>query len=189
MGKYNKVEKHRKEIIKKPSLPLGNPIGSSKNKDHNYIPPNRFYTEKEEVNLRFYQTPKALFKNPKYAGLSLGAKLMYPVLLDKAEVLRDVFKFLKEKKLTGDQSLNLIRLIKNQPRLTVEESYRDLLFSAKTKEKQPKDQVEAVISASDKLSKAIEKLDMKKLNKDITKSVKDRLMETKLLIERILTKL
>jgi len=130
MGKYNKVEKHRKEIIKKLGLPLGNPTGSSKNKDHNYIPPNRFYTEKEEVTLRFYQTPKALFKNPKYAGLSLGAKLTYPVLLDKAEVLRDVFKFLKEK--------------------------------------QPKGQVEAVIPASDKLSKAIKKLDMKKLNKDIT---------------------
>ena len=36
--------------------------------------PSRFYTEKEEVNLRFYQTTKANFKNPEYLGLSLCSK-------------------------------------------------------------------------------------------------------------------
>ena len=55
-------------------------------KNNSYIPPNRFYTEKEEVTLRFYQTPKALFKNPTYKGLSLGAKLMYSVLRDRLDM-------------------------------------------------------------------------------------------------------
>jgi hypothetical protein len=82
----NNREINRKEIRKKLGLPLGNPTGSSKNKDHNYIPLNRFYTEKEEVTLRFYQTPKALFKNPIYKGLSLGPKLMYSILRDRLDM-------------------------------------------------------------------------------------------------------
>jgi len=41
---------------------------------------------KEEITLRFYQTPKALFKNPKYRGLSLGPKLMYSILRDRLDI-------------------------------------------------------------------------------------------------------
>ena len=53
---------------------------------NNYIPPNRFYTEKEEVTLRFYQTPKALFNNPIYINLPLGPKLMYSILRDRLDL-------------------------------------------------------------------------------------------------------
>ena len=86
MDKYKKEESHRKEIRKKPGLPLGDHTGSSKNKDYKYISPERFYTEKEEVTLRFYQVPKALFKNPVYDGLGLGPKLMYSVLRDRLDM-------------------------------------------------------------------------------------------------------
>jgi len=48
--------------------------------------PLRFYTEKEEVTLRFYQTPKALFNNSSYKNLSLGAKLMYSILRDRLDI-------------------------------------------------------------------------------------------------------
>jgi len=61
----------------------GNNRESSNDNDYNSTPSNRFYTLKEEVILRFYQTLKALFKNPKYKGLSLGAKLMYSILRDR----------------------------------------------------------------------------------------------------------
>ena len=37
---------------------------SPNNKEYNSIPSDRFYTLKEEITLRFYQTPKSLFKNP-----------------------------------------------------------------------------------------------------------------------------
>jgi len=50
------------------------------------ISPSRFYTSQEEVTLRFYQVPKALFKNPVYKGLSLGAKLMYSILRDRLDI-------------------------------------------------------------------------------------------------------
>jgi len=56
------------------------------NKKNNSISPVRFYTEKEEVTLRFFQTPKALFNNPRYKGLSLGSKLMYSILRDRLDM-------------------------------------------------------------------------------------------------------
>ena len=56
------------------------------NNEYNSTPSNRFYTLKEEIILRFYQTPKALFKNPKYKGLSLGPKLMYSILRDRLDL-------------------------------------------------------------------------------------------------------
>ena len=50
------------------------------------VPPSRFYTSQEEVTLRFYQTPKGLFKNPTYKGLGLGPKLMYSILRDRLDI-------------------------------------------------------------------------------------------------------
>ena len=54
--------------------------------DFDRVAPSRFYTEKEEVTLRFYQTPKALFNNPAYKGLALGPKLMYSILRDRLDM-------------------------------------------------------------------------------------------------------
>jgi len=82
----NNREINRKNISKKPGLSSNNSNGSSNNKEYNSIPSNRFYTEKEEVTLRFYQTPKALFKNPVYKGLGLGPKLMYSILRDRFDM-------------------------------------------------------------------------------------------------------
>ena len=54
--------------------------------EYNSTPANRFYTVKEEAKLRFYQVPKALFENPTYKGLSLGAKLMFSILRDRLDI-------------------------------------------------------------------------------------------------------
>jgi len=71
---------------KSSGIPSSNSTCSPNNKEYNFIPSDRFYTLKEEVTLRFYQTPKALFKNPKYKGLSLGPKLMYSILRDRLDI-------------------------------------------------------------------------------------------------------
>jgi hypothetical protein len=81
-----KLRDHRENTIKKSGLSSGNFNDLSKNKEYNSTPTDRFYTKKEEVTLRFYQTPKALFKNPKYKGLSLGPKLMYSILKDRLDL-------------------------------------------------------------------------------------------------------
>ena len=77
---------NRKNISKKPRSASGNTNSSLNNKEYNSTPSGRFYTLKEEITLRFYQTPKALFKNPKYRGLSLGPKLMYSILRDRLDI-------------------------------------------------------------------------------------------------------
>jgi len=70
MSKDN-LRDNKENRNKSPGLPSSNSNCYSNNKDNNCIPSNRFYTAKEEVALRFYQTPKALFKNPAYKGLDL----------------------------------------------------------------------------------------------------------------------
>jgi hypothetical protein len=79
----NKLRDNRENVSKKSGLSSSAFNGYSNNKEYNSTPSNRFYTEKEEVTLRFYQTPKALFKNPKYKGLPLGPKLIYSILRDR----------------------------------------------------------------------------------------------------------
>ena len=109
--------KDRENISKKYGPPSSNPNGLSNNKEYNSIPSDRFYTEKEEVTLRFYQTPKALFKNPKYKGLSLGAKLMYSVLRDRLDL--SIKHNWKDGKgyiylmFSGEEILNLLEISKN----------------------------------------------------------------------------
>ena len=77
---------NRENRSKSLGLPSSDSTSYSNNKEYNSTPSSRFYTEKEEVTLRFYQTPKALFKNPKYKGLSLGPKLMYSILRDRLDM-------------------------------------------------------------------------------------------------------
>ena len=79
-------EINRENISKKHGMSSSNSNGYLDNKEYNSIPSDRFYTLKEEVTLRFYQTPKALFRNPKYKGLSLGPKLMYSILRDRLDM-------------------------------------------------------------------------------------------------------
>jgi len=69
------------------STPKSGGSVSLKNYDgFNQFDPSRFYTEKEEVTIRFYQTPKALFNNPAYKGLTLGPKLVYSILRDRLDM-------------------------------------------------------------------------------------------------------
>jgi len=77
---------NRENVSRKFGLSASVSTSSSNNKEYNYIPSDRFYTLKEETTLRFYQVPKALFKNPKYKGLSLGPKLMYSILRDRLDL-------------------------------------------------------------------------------------------------------
>ncbi len=77
---------NRKNISNNTRSASGDTNSFSNNKEYNSTPSDRFYTLKEEITLRFYQTPKALFKNPRYKGLSLGPKLMYSILRDRLDL-------------------------------------------------------------------------------------------------------
>ena len=82
----NNLGDNIENISKKSELYPRNLNSFLNNKEYNSTPSSRFYTEKEEVTLRFYQVPKTLFKNPKYKKLSLGPKLMYSMLRDRLDI-------------------------------------------------------------------------------------------------------
>jgi DNA-binding MarR family transcriptional regulator len=86
MVSKNNLKDNGENINKSHRLLASNSITYLNNKGYSTTPPDRFYTEKEEVTLRFYQTPKALFNNPGYEGLSLGSKLMYSILRDRLDM-------------------------------------------------------------------------------------------------------
>src|SRR4030066_598824 len=85
MSKDN-LRDNRENVSKSSRIPSNNSTCSPNNKEYNSIPQERFYKKQEEVTFRFYQVPKALFKNPIYKGLSMGAKLMYSILRDRLDV-------------------------------------------------------------------------------------------------------
>jgi predicted DNA-binding protein YlxM (UPF0122 family) len=82
MGQLNKQQNNKY----KNSPGSGGSVNLKNYEDFDKLAPSRFYTEKEEVTLRFYQTPKALFNNPAYKGLALGPKLMYSILRDRLDI-------------------------------------------------------------------------------------------------------
>ncbi len=82
MGQQNKYQNNKYDRKSQ----TGGSVSLKNYDDFDRLAPSRFYTEKEEVTLRFYQTPKALFNNPAYKGLALGPKLMYSILRDRLDM-------------------------------------------------------------------------------------------------------
>ena len=108
------------------------------------------------------------------------------LLLDQAEVLRDVFNFLKEKKLTGDQSLELVREIKSKPGFTIEDAYNQLKESKPQKERTKKEPLEMAIFEAKRLSRALEKIKQDELLKERLKELHKVLVEVQKRIKALL---
>jgi ParB family transcriptional regulator, chromosome partitioning protein len=91
-------------------------------------------------------------------------------LLKQADVLRDVFNFFKENKLTGDESIELVKAVKGEPRFTIEETHNKLKLLPK-KEKIKKEPIELVVEESKRLVKILEKLEEVKFSKKSAESL------------------
>ena len=107
------------------------------------------------------------------------------LLLDRAEVLRDVFQFMKVKKLSGDESLGLVRLVKSQPRLTIEEAYNQGKSEPK-KEKTKDNLIEVAIDECARLARTIEKINIEEVTGNNKKSLQENLLRIQKKIEMIL---
>ena len=109
-------------------------------------------------------------------------------LLDQAEVLRDVFNFLRKEKLTGDESLELVRVVKGKPGFTIEESYNQWKESApqKSKIKTERHPVEVVISEGLRLSKSLEKIKVEDLLEERRENLRQALLEVQKQIRALL---
>jgi len=110
-------------------------------------------------------------------------------LLDKAEILREVVNFMKEKKLTGDQSLELVRKIKGEPGFTIEESFNEICMKKNKENSLVKNPVDMIIAVSKKLTKTIKETDLKSLEKIKRDNLRETLLTVKNTIESLLEKL
>ena len=90
------------------------------------------------------------------------------------------------KKLTGDQSLELVRKIKSEPRFTIEESYNELKYLTHKKAKSKKEVSELLIDDCDKLIKSIDKLNSENIDKKNKKALFDKLKKVKESIDILL---
>jgi len=109
-------------------------------------------------------------------------------LLDKAEVLREVFNFIKDKKLTGEQTQELVQTIKSEPRFTMEEAYNKTSFLGKknkevTTQKEP---FELLVSEGNKFLKILNKLDINNIEIKNKEFIKDNLLSIKRKIQNLL---
>ena len=112
-------------------------------------------------------------------------------LLDKADMLRDVFSFIKEKKLTGEQSSELVSILNGKPRFTIEKAY-DELKKSKPKKEKPKiarSPVEIAITESEHLIKTLEKIKKESLIKKGREELHSKLVEVQKRIKAIIKSL
>jgi len=106
-------------------------------------------------------------------------------LLNKAEVLREVFNFIKDKKLTGEQTQELVREINGKPRFTIDELIQKWT-PHKQKEKAVKEPIDSALTESLRLIKIFEKLELKRILPEKKKVLRSNLIQIKEKIDSIL---
>ena len=110
------------------------------------------------------------------------------LLLDQAEVLREVVNFMKEKKLAGDQSLELVRKIKSEPGFTIEETYNELIQRTQKRQKpvSKTSPLELFAAESKHLSKTLDNVSVTELSQPERKILKESLLDIQKKIRRLL---
>ena len=106
------------------------------------------------------------------------------LVLNKPEVLRDSYNFIKEKNLKSNESLELVKAIKGTPGRTIKEAYEKIEKQRKEKPKVRRSPVETVITESDHLIKTLGKIEKENLIKKGREELCSKLVEVQ---ERIKT--
>jgi ParB family transcriptional regulator, chromosome partitioning protein len=110
-------------------------------------------------------------------------------LLDQAEVLRGVVAFLKDKKLTGDQSLELVRKIKSEPGFTPEEAFKNIGKEIKPKSEVVKNPQEFIFEDVERLTKHIKKLRIEEVDKNEKKKLLSLFSSVRIVIDSVVIKM
>ncbi len=107
-------------------------------------------------------------------------------LLNRAEILREVASFIKENKLTGDQSLGLVRKVKGQPGLTLQQSYESLKEEPPKNKKEIREPAKMAVFEGTHLVKTLTKINFSKMKVNEKEALKAILLVIKNKIEEIL---
>jgi len=113
------------------------------------------------------------------------------LVLDKPEVLRDSYNFIKENKLASNESLELIKAVKGAPGRTIEKTYNKLKESKPKKEKLKiaRSPIETAISESEHLIKTLEKIKTENLIKKGREELYSKLVEVQKRIKALIKSL
>jgi len=100
-------------------------------------------------------------------------------LIDKPKVLQDVYGLVEEKKLTGEQTQELVKIVNSAPRRTIEETYSEFKKSKPKKEKTKlaHSPVEIAITESEHLIKTLENIKTESLIKKGREELHSKLVE------------
>jgi hypothetical protein len=108
------------------------------------------------------------------------------LIVDQEEKITEVATFVKDKNLTGDQTINLVRAIKGKPGFTIEESYNTIKVIPVKVTPPKKDPVETAISEAEQLIKTLEEIKPATLNKESKKNLHAKLLEVQNKIKAIM---
>ncbi|MHB8276681.1 MAG: ParB/RepB/Spo0J family partition protein [Candidatus Humimicrobiaceae bacterium] len=111
------------------------------------------------------------------------------LIAEQEDKISEVATFIKDKKLTGDQSLNLVRAIKSEPRFTIEESYNTIKVLPIKVTPVKKDPLETAISEAEQLIKTLEDTKLVETKGKNIKPLKDNLEKLQKAIENFLNTL
>jgi len=107
-------------------------------------------------------------------------------IADQEDKLPEVVTFIKENKLTGDQSIELVRAIKGEPGFTIEENYNTIKKDSPKSNVIKKEPLEEVINEAEKLIKNLGEIKLVDLNKENKKTLQSKLLEVKKKINNII---
>jgi len=107
-------------------------------------------------------------------------------IADQEEILTEVVTFIKDKKLTGDQTINLVRAIKGKPGFTIEESYNTIKVIPIKVTPVKKDPLETAISEAEQLIKTLNEIKPASLDKESKKNLHTKLLEVQNKIKAII---
>jgi len=107
-------------------------------------------------------------------------------LIDKPKALQGVYGFIEKKKLTGEQTQELVRIVKGAPRRTIEESYKQIEKQRKEKPKPGRLPAERAITESEHLIKTLGEIKLGKMKPSEREAFKAILMVIKNKIEEFL---
>jgi len=110
-------------------------------------------------------------------------------IADQEEKLTEVVTFIKDKKLTGDQTINLVRAIKGKPGFTIEESYNTIKIAPVKVTPPKKDPLETAISEAEQLIKTLNEIKPATLNKESKKNLHSKLLEVQNKIKAIMKRM
>ncbi len=110
-------------------------------------------------------------------------------ILDRGDILIDVFKFVIENKLTGEQTLELVMILKSEPRFTIQEAFERTSAFKNTGAKEKKSEPDLFLGSIKKFTTMITKFKNSGLAKEKRTKLIEMLLDSRSRIDSLIEEL